>query len=149
MQHIYNNFPSHSEKRFSICDTIIDKITCINDTVRFSFSNGFYLLENGQVTISKAGIVELQHCDSQEFSCQIFKREVSPHGAVLFGQPISLDDLGTLLEREAKKIEIHLELYDFNYMYWRGTLLPYKEEGLSDWVVIETCGCFPMIFLWE
>ena len=58
-------------------------------------------------------------------------------------------ELAGMLETKKYALEIFLELYDFNYLYWRGTLLPYKQQGLSDHVVIETSGCFPTTYFWE
>ena len=54
-----------------------------------------------------------------------------------------------MLEPEESMVEIFLELYDYNYLYWRGVLLPHKEQGLSDNVVVEASGCFPMTYWWE
>ena len=101
-------------------------------------SGWFYMIKNA-----------ISDCESDEFDCYIIHREPSPAGARLNGNPISLVELASMLEPEENMVEIFLELYDFNYLYWRGVLLPHKEQGLSDNVVIEASGCFPMTYWWE
>lgn len=148
MKYLYEKFP-HSPKKISICDAQIDTIICSDNSIRFVFPRGFSVISGDKVKISSCGYIELSDCDADEFICYIFRRESTPAGARLNGEPISLIELANILEFEERKIEIFLELYDCNYLYWRGVLLPYKEQGLSDNVVIETSGCFPMTYLWE
>ena len=148
MKYVYEKFPC-APKKFCICDAQIDAINCLNSTIRFSFSSGFSVISRDRVVASSRGYIELLDCDADEFNCHIIHRESTPSGARLYGEPVSLIELASILDSEDKKIEIFLELYDFNYLYWRGVLLPHKAKGLSDNVVIETSGCFPMTYFWE
>lgn len=140
---------SHSTKQISICDSQIDAIICSDNNVRFVFSKGFFVCSGDTHTMCSCGFVELSNCDADEFDCHIVHREPTPVGARLVGTPISLIELASILEHEERRIEVFLELYDFNYLYWRGTLLPHSAQGLSDNVVIEISGCFPMSFGWK
>jgi len=149
MKLTYNKFPENFHKCVSICDSQIDRIVCTKNTVKFVFSNGFFKMEDGQLIPTKTGHLELSNCNADEFSCYIIKRKATKCGTKLSGSYISLDKLGNLLLKRAKKIEIFLELYDFNSLYWRGVLLPYKKYGLSDYVVIETNGYFQATYFWE
>lgn len=148
MMYSYEKFPC-SPKKISICDAQIDKINCSHNTIRFLFPKGFSVISCDRVDVCSRGYIELLDCDADEFNCHIIHRESTPSGARLFGEPVSLIELASILDSEDRKIEIFLELYDFNYLYWRGVLLPYKTQGLSDNVVIETSGCFPMTYYWE
>lgn len=148
MKYVYEKFP-HSPKKVSICDAQIDAIICSDSSVRFVFSKGFSVISDGKSEICSYGYIELSDCEADEFDCYIIHREPSPAGARLNGEPISLVELASMLEPEESMVEIFLELYDFNYLYWRGVLLPHKEQGLSDNVVIEASGCFPMTYWWE
>ncbi len=148
MKYVYEKFP-HSPKKVSICDAQIDAIICSDSSVRFVFSKGFSVIADGKTEICSYGYIELSDCEADEFDCYIIHRESSPAGARLNGEPISLVELASMLEPEESLVEIFLELYDFNYLYWRGVLLPHKEQGLSDNVVIEASGCFPMTYWWE
>lgn len=148
MKYTYEEFP-HAPKKFCICDCHIDAIDCMPDKVRFVFSKGFSVISGDELEESSSGYIELSDCDAGEFSCYIIQRESTPRGARLYGEPVSLNELADMLKFEKRKIEIFLELYDFNYFHWRGVLLPYKKDGLSDEVVIETWGCFPMTYYWE
>lgn len=148
MKYVYEKFP-HSPKKVSICDAQIDAIICSDSSVRFVFSKGFSVISGGKTEICSHGYIELSDCEADEFDCYIIHRESSSAGARLNGEPISLVELASMLEPEESMVEIFLELYDFNYFYWRGVLLPHKEQGLSDNVVIEASGCFPMTYWWE
>lgn len=148
MKRLYEKLP-RSLKKISICDAQIDSIICSDNSIRFIFSRGFSVISGDKVDISSCGHLELSDCDPNEFICHIFRRESVPAGARLMGEPISLFDLANILEFAERKIQIFLELYDFNYLYWRGVLLPHKEQGLSDNVVIEASGNFPMTYFWE
>lgn len=141
--------PSYFSKKISICDCQVDAIECFDTTIRFVFSKGFSVISHDKVVKSASGYIELSGCDSDEFNCYIVHRTPSPSGAQLYGEPISLIELANILSSEDRKVEIFLELYDFNYLYWRGVLLPHKEQGLSDNVVIETSGSFRMTYFWE
>lgn len=144
----YNKFP-YLEKRFSICDAQITAIACEKSVVRFIFDKGFFVTEDGKSNLASTGYIEFCNCDSEEFSCHIMQRKATQYGATLYGQPISLNELANLLEKENHKVEVFLELYDYNYLYWRGVLLPYKDDNLSDNIVIEIAGSFPVSYFWE
>ena len=148
MKLIYKNFPS-IKKKVSICDAQINEIICFENSVRFVLSDGFSVISCDEEERCSRGYVELGNCDPDEFSCYVVRREATSSGARLYGEPLSLIELSNILKFEKRKIEVYLELYDFNYLYWRGVLLPYKEEGLSDNVVVETNGVFPMTYFWE
>lgn len=148
MKYLQKKFP-HSPKIVSICDAQIDAIICSDNSIRFVFPRGFSVISGDKVEVSSYGYIELSDCDADEFNCHIVQRKFTPSGARLNGEPISLIGLANILKQKERKIEILLELYDFNYLYWRGVLLPHKEQGLSDNVVIEASGCFPMAFYWE
>ena len=148
MLHSYSHFPC-AEKKFCICDSTIDEIICSEDSVRFVFSKGFYVIDEGVLFSCSYGYVELGNCSPSEISCHIIKREPTQEGAKLLGIPISIVELANVLSVEKQEIELYLELYDFNYLHWRGVLLPYNSHALSDNILIETCGSFPIIFCWE
>jgi len=137
-------FPDFNNKKISICDSKIDKIIYSSDAVQFCFNDGLYLIKNDNISKSGKAYIELQGCDSDEFSCYIIKQKTSKNGAVLKGKPIPLKEIKKLLDKKKFQIEICLELYDFNYMYWRGEVFPYKKRGLSDLVIIEMSGNFPV-----
>jgi len=148
MKTVYENFQSHTNRRISICDAQINTIVCTENVVQFHFFEGFWLIDNNQVSPTKAGYIELVDCNADEFNCHLIRRKATPKGAKLYGLPLSLNELNNLLTQKNRKIEINMELYDFNSLHWRGTLLPYKKRGLSDYVIIETTGCFPITYSW-
>ena len=148
MERTYKKFPLFP-KEVSICDSRINSIICSDNAIRFVFPKGFTIISDGKSEKSSTGSIELLECDADEFICHIFKREASPFGARLYGEPVSLRELSELLNDEGNEIEVFLELYDFNYLYWRGVLLPYKEHGLSDNVVIEFNGQIQANYLWK
>lgn len=145
MQYSYIHFPC-AEKKFSLCDCTIDKIICNEDSIKFVFSKGFFAVEAGGVASCSSGYVELNNCNPNELSCYIINRKPTQKGAQLLGIPLSIVDLADLLATNERGIEIYLELYDFNYLHWRGVLLPHNSNKLSDNVLIETCGSFPITF---
>lgn len=148
MNYTYNKFP-HTPKRFCICDAKIDLIACQEKTVRFVFSKGFHLVSCDNIQLASTGSIEISNCAANDFSCHVVHRETTPFGAKLFSEPIPLHELARIVNESGRQIEIFLELYDFNCLHWRGVLLPYNMQGLSDHVVIEICGCFPMTYFWE
>ena len=137
------------KKSVSLCDVHIDEIICMENAVRFVFNSGFFLVEDNKSIQTKTGYVEFGECNTDEFICHIVKRIPTQSGAQLFGTPVSIFELSRLLSEGHKKIELFLELYDSEFMYWRGTLLPHKQCGLSDNVVIESSGCYPITYCWE
>jgi len=136
-------------KNFCLCDTEIDRIVCNDESVRFVFSNGLSIIENEQMKLTRFGYVEFCHGSQAEFNCHIIKREASPKGSVLYGYSLSLAELADMLENAGHRIELFQEFYNYNSMLWEGVLLPYNADGLSDYVVIETSNCYPMICFWD
>ena len=149
MTQIFENIPADAEKSFSICDAQIDRITYGSNTVRFFFANGFQRVENNELIRTKNAYIELGNCAVDNFSCVVFKRTATEKGAELYGQPLSLEEIGIMLSDDERKIEIYLELYDFNCIYWRGVLLPYNPVGLSDRIDIEISGQVSITYYWE
>jgi hypothetical protein len=147
MEYTYHRFPSFTERNTSICDSRIYRIDSGVDSTRFYFSGGYFEAENGQVNGGNEGYVELQNCSSDEFTCVLFRRKASNRGALLAGVPISLAELNHLLQERKVWLEPYLELYDFNYLYWRGSLLPNTSEELSDRVDIEIEGQYTIKFV--
>ena len=147
MKYAYHRFPSFMERNVSICDSQIYRIESAGNCVRFWFFNGGFISADGQTIARKDGYVELPNCDSDDFTCVLFKRKISDQGGLLAGMPISLAELNKLLQEQRLKLEIYLELYDFNYLYWRGALLPNATEGLSDRVDIEVGGHYSIEFV--
>ena len=144
MQFLYKHFPADSERSVSICDALIYKVSCEDEKVSFFFRNGFCIDEEKHWINADQGCLEFLCCNADEFSCHVIKRTPSKEGDLLQGKPISLCELGNLLDNENRQIEIFLELYDVNNMYWRGVLLPYNPTGLSDRIDIELSGQFAM-----
>jgi len=136
----------HGEKKISICDAIIDKIIYNEVCVKFVFSDGFYIV--GEDEKCTEAYIEIKNCLPDDFSCYSIKRTSTKDGAKVTGTPIALETLSSLLELNKCRIELFLELYDVNYLHWRGVLLPYKEDDLSDHIVIEICGTYPVTYSW-
>lgn len=142
-------FSAGSSRFVSLHDKRITQIVCAENSVEFHFENGFSLVDGNNTTSTKSGYVRLCGCSSDDFCCSIIKRKASRKGAKLHGKPISLKELGDLLSENKKSIEIFLELYNNNCLYWRGDLYPYKKRGLNDWVIIEIMDFFSMTYDWE
>lgn len=147
MQYTYHEYPSFREHRFSIYDMCVDRIACGEDTVEFCFPDGFYLIENGQLVRTGRSSITL-HCNEDEFFCHVIHRTATPAGVEYHGIPLSLTELSHLLEA-GRKIELYQELFGYECLYWRGALLPYNQEGLTDQVEMELCGNFAMTYTWE
>lgn len=148
MKLAYKNFP-HLRKDFCICDAHMDAISFSTGSIRFVFSKGLSKVTCDEVETEGKGYIELMDCDAEEFSCYFVQREPTSAGAQIYGKPISLVELANMLSSEESKIEIFLELYDFNYLHWRGVLLPHKNGNLSNHIIIETSGRFTMICCWD
>lgn len=147
MEYTYHRFPAFTERNASICDSQIYRIDSGLDSTRFYFHNGNFEVGDGQTIIRKAGYIEFPNCGSDEFTCVLFKRRASDRGSLLAGIPISLSELNCLLQEQKVWLEPYLELYDFNYLYWRGSLLPNTSEELSDRVDIEVGGQYTIKFV--
>lgn len=153
MKRLRRENPSFSEPYIGIEDKTITKIVCNENSVEFHFGDGFDLIENGEVTTTRQGYIELEGCDADDFDCNIIKRRPSRKGAKLRGEPISLEELSEML-KHGDSVEIFLELYGSNYLYWRGELSPHNMMNryirrLAPWVTIETMDFSTMTFTWE
>lgn len=144
MKQRYENYPQGKEKKYSICDARIDEILITDCAVRFVFSQGFYVIQNEEITKVGYGYLELTDCEPEDFFCKNIKRMKTRRGPVEIALPISLEALSKMLGKGDKSIEITLELYDFNYLYWRGTLFPHKKGCVSNHFEIETGETYPM-----
>lgn len=149
MEQLKRDTPAHSGRYISIGDMHITSIVCKENSVEFHFKDGFTLVDGNNVTETKRGYIELSGCNSDDFSCYIIKRKVSPKGVKSRGKPISLIELGKMLSKTGESVEVYLELYDIVFTHWRGEWCPYKKRGLTDCVVIETMDFFPMTYYWE
>ena len=149
MKYSYPSFPPYSERNFSISDSYIGRIDIENDCVRFCFPNGFFCVDHGKIRKTNSSYIEIDDCDADEFNCYYFNREKSENGAILYGQPISLSELGLMLIKTGSKLEVYLELYDFDFLHWRCILVPYQPDGLSSRIDIEISGHYPFAYYWE
>lgn len=144
MKQRYENYPQGKDKNYSICDARIDEIIITDGTVRFVFSHGFYVIQNESVIKAEYGYIELADCEPEDFFCKRIKRMKTRMGPVEIALPVSLEALSKMLKKGDKSIEVTLELYDFNYLYWRGALVPHKKGSLSFHFEIETGEMYPM-----
>lgn len=149
MKQLKRGSPANADRWVSLHDKRITKIVCEEDRVMFHFKDGFTVIEGNSANATKTGRLTLSGCDHDEFSCWIVRRKASRKGSKCYGKPVSLRELGELLSEKGKAIEIYLELYDANFLHWRGALCPYNKRDLSDLVVIETMDFFPMTYEWE
>ena len=149
MKQTYQSFPTYRERCFSICDFQISQIRLGSDCVSFSFPDGFLYIDHGQIRKVNSGRIEISDCSADEFNCYFFDREISANGAILTGNPISLSEIEQLLLRTGAKLEVYLELYDFDYLYWRCTLVPNHSNGLSSRIDIEMSGQCSLTYYWE
>lgn len=142
-------FPTYDQRKISICDQIIDQIIYGENSVAFHFAKGFYYCHEGRITATATGCITLESCTPDEFTCYLINPCFSQDGAKLVGTPLHLENLADYLTSENRQIEIYLELYDFNFLHWRGVLKPYNDSGLSDRIIIELAGDFPITYTWE
>lgn len=152
MERLNREFSTNGDRWISIHDMHLSKISCLENSVVFCFEDGFNLIENTQLFRKSKGYIELFGCNYSDFSCSIFERRITKKGTKLYGRPISLEELNRILVSEKKCVEIFLELYDFNHLYWRGELLPHKtisKKNLAPLITIEAMEFFPMMYLWE
>lgn len=136
----FDNIPMDTKRCFSICDMRIDEILYSDNSVRFCFYNGLQRFENDELIRTKTAFIEFGGCNADDFTCHVFKQSATKKGAELYGVPFSLEEIGNMLATNERKIEVYLELYDFNFVYWRGVLLPCNSNGLSDRIDIEISG---------
>lgn len=150
MNQLMRESPIHGKKWISIHDMRICQIVCRENSVVFCFSEGFDLIEEGKVLRTGSASIELIGCNPQDVSCKIIKRKSSKKGEKICGKPLSLDKINRMLARKKQYIEIILELYDINCMYWRGELLPYTRKGrFMPYVTIETMDFYSMVYTWD
>ena len=149
MEQPYSVFPQSVEKIFSICNARIDEIQHTHSTVRFVFSKGFKVVENGNSVSASFGYIELSNCSIDNFSCHLVNRRKTKHGSMQMSYPISLDKMNNTMLRRQQEIEIYLELYDPNYLLWRGRIFPLNERGYNEYVEIGIGGNIPMSVYYE
>lgn len=152
MNRLIREAPTKGNQWVSIHDMHISQILCRDNSVVFCFNEGFNLIEDGRLLRKSCGSIELVGCNPAELSCNIIKRIPSKKGEKLCGKPISPEELNKLLANKRKYIEVILELYDINCLYWRGEILPYnriQKKRLMPYVTIEVMDFFPMIYSWE
>lgn len=149
MMETFENISQSISKNFSLCDAEIDEILIDNHSIKFCFSRGFYCIENEKVILSKKAFIRFNMCDASDFTCHIFKRVATAKGAELYGKPYSLEEISDSLRTKGRKIEIYTELYDFDFLYWRGVFLPYNMTGLSDRIDIELSAQVSVTYSWE
>ena len=137
----------NSQRWISLHDCKITGIKIEANQVVFQFDDGFMLVENQNGNYVKPARIVLHGCTPDDFSCYIIKRESSQYGARLKGDPIPFEKLSTMISSE-KSIEIITELYDSNFMHFRGALYPYEGDTLSTHIVIETNDFFQMTYWW-
>lgn len=143
MEQLERGSPAKGDRWVSLHDKRITKIVCDEDRVVFHFKEGFTVIQGNSANVTKTGRLTLSGCGPDEFSCWIVRRKTSRKGSKCYGKPISLRELGELLSEKGKTIEVFFELYDANFLHWRGALCPYNKRGLSDLVVIETMDFSP------
>ncbi|MBQ6239683.1 MAG: hypothetical protein IJK56_04885 [Firmicutes bacterium] len=150
MNQLMRESPIHGEKWISIHDMHISQIVCRENSVVFCFNEGFDLIEEGKLLRTGSASIELIGCNPQDISCKIIKRKPSNKGEKICGKPISLEKINKMLTKKKQCIEIFLELYNTNCMYWRGELLPYtRKDRFMPYVTIETMDFYPMVYRWE
>lgn len=142
------NFQSNFNKWISLHDRKVTKIECKESSVVFMFDNGFDLIDGEKCINVKSGYVEIENCTSNDFRCYVIERQTSPSGAIFNGKPMSLSELSKLISKE-RTLELHVELYDSDYMHFRGAFFPYEGHSLSTIVVIETNDFFQMNYYWN
>ena len=152
MNRLARETPINGDKWISIHDMHLSQIKCKSSSVIFCFKDGFNLIENGRLLKTGSGCIELIGCNSSDFSCNVIKRIVSKQGTRLYGRPISLEKLNKMLVSKKNHVEVFLELYDYNHLYWRGEISPFKrlfKRQLAPIITIEAMNFFPMIYLWK
>ncbi len=151
MDQLLRHSPINGEKWISIHDMHLSSILWQKNSVSFIFENGFIMIENDQIKKKEKGVIELCGCSPSDCSCRIIKRKRTRLGTKTYGRTVSLENLNKILIKKKQYIEIVLELYDANYMYWRGEMLPNRKtiNGLAPYVTIEIMGFFPMKYSWK
>ena len=149
MNQIVRDKPLQSNCWISIHDKRMTSIVCNDESILLYFADGFTLIEDDQIVAIPKGYIELSDCSPDNFNCIIIKRRKSKKGARLYGKSISLVELGKMLAKKRKSVEIYLEQYDFNLMHWRGEFFPCKKRGLADCIVIEAMDFFTMTYHWD
>ena len=144
---LHNAIPS-GNMPFSICDSRISSIECNNHQVRFIFSNGYYVKQQQTISKSTTGEIEFSNIATDEIHCYRLHREYGNKGAIIHGEPLSIEELSKLINGN-HLIELFTELYDVHCVHWRGVLLPYSESTLSDHIIIEINSPFTFKCFWE
>ena len=152
MNQLVRESPINGSRWISLHDMQLTKVIFQKNSVVFFFENGFNIIEDDNVYRKTRGNINLLNCDSSDFTCSIIERRKTKQGVKLKGRPITLEGLNKMLVGEKKHVELFLELYDFNHLYWRGEMHPYKQilnRRLAPLVIIEAMDFFPMVYSWE
>ena len=148
MVEILERYPAHVPYRFSLCDCIIDQIIVEPDAVTFMLPEGFFLVGVEGMERSGPGQVRLLGSGASDIRCWIVRRQASRRGARLFGEPVSLEELSSLLKEEKKTIELYSEMYEDYGLLWRGALFP-CDDRLSTHIAIESIDPLKIEFGWD
>lgn len=149
MTHLIRARVSSKEPWVSIHDMYITDIVIGDDSVKFCFADGFNLVDNGQLIRTGPGDIEFLGCGSENFICDV----IQGRGPWYFGKLISLEKLRALLSKGKYRLEINVELYASNQMYWRGYLIPSDQHKRlftrrHNQVVTIEAEYFPMKYSW-
>lgn len=152
MESMKREIGQHPQKWVSLHDMKITRIIIEKNSVVFFFDEGFDYIKEGVLIHTKKAAVKFDHCNSFDFSCNLVRRRISPKGSLLHGQSLSLEKLNRILLKKRKHVELFLELYDINHVYWRGELLPGPKSGfkrLAPVVTIELVNIPHITYLWD
>lgn len=149
MQITYDHFPPYTEKCIFTHDARICRIVCNTNFVEFYFSNGFYYVKDNHTYYTQDSRIILHDYDLSDFFCHLVHRRATEGGVVENAVPMTLCEINDILVHQSMEIELSLELFDADCLYWRGYLLPCRKTGLSDMIVIEFHKASPITYLWD
>lgn len=136
----------------SIHDKTVTKIVCESNSVEFYFADGFDRVDGDTSSTISKGKIKFESCTPNDFFCYIIQRHPSAFGERFRGREISIYKLSRMLKEGKASIQIYVELYDYNRIYWRGELhftKPNRFRRLPTVVVIDSMDFFPMVYSWE
>lgn len=149
MKQLEKTKPFDYNKWVSIHDKKITEIICGEHFVQFVFKNGFDLIDKENVSTVCNGRITMKNCTANDFKCKIITTRTSKSGLKIFGHAIPMEKINDMLSNKKCEIEIYLELYDFNFMYWRGTIRSNDKKKRNKIITIETNDFFPIIYSWD
>lgn len=145
-------FRTIDDDQISLHDSVVDAIRITENGIELLFENGFYLLNaspDGVVLSKSAKLVISNIEDIRNVSCEWFKRFKSRFGERIIGKETDINSIASKLENKKLRISIVDELRGYNHIYLRGTVLPYKNRGLSDVIIFEIIGPSEVEYLWN